>query len=73
MGVCVSSSAALGVDPDAKEAMCFALLGHQAVRGEATSGPRATGARQPAVLGKICHVPETAHTHNLMTSVHHTT
>ena len=53
----VATTRALGVDPDAKEAMCFALLAHQTVRGVCTNVPSATGARRRAVLGKICPVP----------------
>ena len=56
--VCVSSSSALGIDPDAKEAMCFALLGYQTMHGVSTSLPSVTGARHKAVLGKICHAPQ---------------
>jgi anhydro-N-acetylmuramic acid kinase len=47
----------LGVDVDNKEAVAFALLAVQAVHGEPTNLPSVTGARQPAVLGKICLPP----------------
>jgi anhydro-N-acetylmuramic acid kinase len=49
----VSSSAAFGVDPDAKEAIAFAVLGYQTLRGLPGNLPRATGARGPRVLGTI--------------------
>lgn len=43
----------LGVDSDAKEAIAFAILAHDAVMGLATNVPRATGARRPVILGAI--------------------
>jgi anhydro-N-acetylmuramic acid kinase len=46
-----------GVPADAKEAVAFALLAVEAVHGEAANVPAATGARQAAVLGKICLPP----------------
>ncbi|MBV8197852.1 MAG: anhydro-N-acetylmuramic acid kinase, partial [Candidatus Eremiobacteraeota bacterium] len=49
----VDSSAALGVDPDAKEALAFAILGYEALRGRTANLPRVTGARRPVVLGSI--------------------
>ena len=54
--VTVATTSSLGVDPDAKEAMCFALLAYQAVRGRSTNLPSVTGAKRPAILGKICPV-----------------
>jgi anhydro-N-acetylmuramic acid kinase len=56
-GLGVGTSAAVAVDPDAKEAVCFALLALQTTRGVATSVPSVTGASQPALLGKICPAP----------------
>ena len=47
------SSAELGVDPDAKEAVAFAILANEAVSGRSTNLPRVTGARHPVVLGKF--------------------
>jgi anhydro-N-acetylmuramic acid kinase len=49
----VRSTAALGVDPDAKEAIAFALLANETLFGHAGNVPAATGARGPRVLGKI--------------------
>lgn len=46
-------SAELGVDPDAKEAVAFAVLGYEALRGRAVGLPSVTGAREAAVLGAI--------------------
>jgi anhydro-N-acetylmuramic acid kinase len=44
---------ALGVDGDAKEALAFALLADATLQGMASNVPSATGAKRPAVLGKI--------------------
>ena len=52
----VQSIAALGLDPDAKEAVCFAVLAHETLNGVPANIPRATGARQSVILGKICPV-----------------
>ena len=49
----VRSSADLGMDPDAKEAVAFAILANEALAGRAAGLPRVTGARHPAVLGKF--------------------
>ena len=46
---------AFGVPADAKEAFAFAILGHEALRRRANNLPSATGARHPAILGKICY------------------
>jgi len=43
----------LGVDGDAKEALAFALLADATLQGLPSNVPGATGARRPAVLGKI--------------------
>ena len=43
-----------GLDADAKEALCFAVLAHETVGGQPTSLPSVTGAERPALLGKIC-------------------
>ena len=42
-----------GLSADAKEAVSFALLARETIRGAAGSVPRATGADQAAILGKI--------------------
>ena len=44
---------ALGVEPDAKEALAFALLAHLTLCGAPGNVPGATGARHPVVLGHI--------------------
>ena len=43
----------LGIDADAKEALSFALLAVRTIRGQAGNVPSATGAKGPAVLGKV--------------------
>jgi len=44
---------AVGINGDAKEAMAFALLAHDALRGLPTNVPGATGARRAVSLGKL--------------------
>ena len=51
-GIAVSTSADHGVDPDAKEAIAFAVLAHEFIQGRAANVPSATGARRPVLLGK---------------------
>ncbi|GIV61479.1 MAG: anhydro-N-acetylmuramic acid kinase [Rhodothermaceae bacterium] len=50
----VRSTAEDGIDPDAKEALCFAVLAHETLNGVPTNLPAVTGARHPTLLGKIC-------------------
>jgi len=47
----VRTSHAFGVDPDAKEAIAFAVLGYAALRERAAGMPGVTGARGARVLG----------------------
>jgi len=49
----VSATDAVGVDGDAKEAMLFALLAHDALAGLPTNIPHATGAARAVPLGKL--------------------
>lgn len=51
--VAVVQSDQFGIASDAKEAIAFALLAHDAVLGRPTNVPGATGAARPVVLGKI--------------------
>jgi len=44
---------ARGLDPDAKEAIAFAILAYQVVFGASNHLPETTGASQPVLLGKI--------------------
>jgi UDP-N-acetylmuramoyl-tripeptide--D-alanyl-D-alanine ligase len=48
----VESSEVMGVDPEAKEAIAFAVLAYQSARGRPGNLPSATGARRALVLGK---------------------
>ncbi len=45
---------AIGISPDAKEAICFAVLANETISGNTSNVPKATGAERPTILGKIC-------------------
>jgi anhydro-N-acetylmuramic acid kinase len=49
----VETSDAMGLPADAKEAIAFAVLGYETLRGRAGNVPRATGAQRRVVLGAI--------------------
>jgi anhydro-N-acetylmuramic acid kinase len=49
----VETTAAYGLDPDAKEAVLFDVLAHAWADGVPTSLPAVTGAARPALLGKL--------------------
>jgi anhydro-N-acetylmuramic acid kinase len=49
----IASTAHYGVDPDAKEAIAFAILAYETWRSRAGNLPAATGARRLVVLGKL--------------------
>jgi anhydro-N-acetylmuramic acid kinase len=49
----VTTSAEFGIDVDAKEAILFAVLAYQTYHGRPGNIPSATGAKRPAILGKI--------------------
>ena len=51
----VQTSVEFGIDPDAKEAIAFAVLAYESARGRPGNLPSATGARHPVVLGKRSH------------------
>jgi anhydro-N-acetylmuramic acid kinase len=51
-GLKVKSSAPLGIDPDAKEAIAFAVLAWEFVEGRPGNLPSVTGARRAVLLGK---------------------
>jgi len=54
-GVRLCTSGDLGVPEDGKEAYAFAVLAWQTWHRRPSNLPSATGARHPAILGKICH------------------
>jgi anhydro-N-acetylmuramic acid kinase len=56
-GIEVVTTEVLGLPGDAKEAFAFALLADETVHGRPSNLPSATGAKRPAILGKICHPP----------------
>ncbi|MDQ3553837.1 MAG: anhydro-N-acetylmuramic acid kinase [Chloroflexota bacterium] len=51
--VALKSVDEVGLPQAAKEAVCFAVLGHEALHGRPNSLPGCTGARHPSVLGAI--------------------
>jgi len=53
LGSTLASSDEYGVDADAKEALAFALLGYETLRGRPANATGATGAARPVVLGAI--------------------
>lgn len=56
-GIEVLPSSRLGIPEDAKEAFAFALLAYETFHQRPSNLPSATGARGPAVLGKIAYAP----------------
>jgi anhydro-N-acetylmuramic acid kinase len=48
----IETTAAHGIDPDAKEAIAFAILAHEHIKRRPANIPSATGARHPVLLGK---------------------
>ena len=53
MGLSLETSSAYGVDPDAKEAVAFAVLAWLTLHGRSGNLPAATGASRPVVLGAL--------------------
>jgi anhydro-N-acetylmuramic acid kinase len=53
----VRTSAEFGIDPDAKEAIAFAILAYQTARRRPGNLPSATGAHHPVILGKRSYSP----------------
>ena len=53
----VLSSSTLNVPTDAKESLAFALLAYETFHQRPSNIPSATGARGPAILGKISYAP----------------
>lgn len=56
LGLWLRHSDDFGIPSQAKEAVAFALLAYQTFNGLPGNVPSATGAKRPAVLGKISHV-----------------
>jgi anhydro-N-acetylmuramic acid kinase len=59
-GIQVTTATELGIDVDAVEAVAFAILGYQMLRGRAGNIPSVTGARASAILGKLTLPPRPA-------------
>src|SRR5271167_899539 len=56
-GIEILPSSHFGIPEDAKEAFAFALLAYESFHRRPGNLPSATGARGPAVLGKISYAP----------------
>lgn len=56
-GLELISSDQFGIPGDAKEAFCFALLAYETLHRRPANLPSATGAKWPAILGKVCYPP----------------
>src|SRR5919109_873710 len=56
-GVEILPSSQFGIREDAKEAFAFALLAYETLHRRPGNLPSATGARGPAILGKISYAP----------------
>ncbi len=56
-GAAVVTAQAAGVDGDALEAVAFAILAYQMLRGRQGNIPSVTGARCAAILGKLTLPP----------------
>lgn len=54
-GLEIVDSSRFGVPAEAKEAFAFAILAYESFHGRANNLPSATGAKHPAILGKLVH------------------
>ena len=55
LGLKVRRTDDFGLPAEAKEAAAFALLGYQTWRRLPSNIPSATGAKRPAILGKVSY------------------
>ncbi|WP_346773955.1 anhydro-N-acetylmuramic acid kinase [Brevibacillus sp. SYP-B805] len=53
-GVALLTAGDFGVPDDAKEAIAFAILGHETLMGRPSNVPSVTGARRAVLLGNLC-------------------
>ncbi len=59
----VTTADQVGVDGDSLEAVAFAILGYQMLHGRQGNIPSVTGARAPAILGKLTLPPQALNAH----------
>lgn len=50
----MTTSATYGIPDDAKEAVSFAILGHETLMERPSNVPAVTGATRPVILGNVC-------------------
>ena len=55
LGIALRFSDEFGFPAEAKEAVAFALLAYETWHGRPSNVPSATGAKRPAILGKISY------------------
>ena len=56
LGLQIRFSAEFGIPSESKEAVAFALLAYQTWNRKPSNIPAATGAKRPAILGKVSYV-----------------
>lgn len=66
----VLPSSHFGIPEDAKEAFAFALLAYETFHQRPSNLPSATGARGPAILGKISYAPPAKGSKDLTQNAH---